>query len=358
MQHMQKKALLRRRVQKEKVEGILITDLTNVRYLTGFTGSSGFAVLTDKHAIIVTDFRYQEQVRHEVKGWSIKIERTERSKEIKNICDMYNIKKLGFEDHDITYGFYRKLVKNRITLKPLRNIVESLRIVKSPEELSYIKASIKRAETAFRKLLPFIKEGATERKLALKLEELLKREGCLILPFEVIVASGFRSALPHARPTDKRIKKGDLVMFDWGGEFEGYFSDMTRTILIKGGNISQQKALYHNVLEAQKKAIESVRPGIEASGVDAAARDYIKKKGYDDFFGHGTGHGVGLAVHEKPVVSWRSKDSIDEDMIFTVEPGIYLPGFGGVRIEDMVIVRKSRAELLTSLPKKLKIIEV
>jgi Xaa-Pro aminopeptidase len=355
---MQKKALLRRLLQKQKVDGILITDLANVRYLTGFTGSSGFAVITNKHAAFVTDFRYQEQVRREVKGWSIKIEHTERSKEVRNICDLYNIKRLGFEDHNITYGFYRKLEKNKVTLKPLTNIVESLRIIKFPVEVSYIKSSIKRAEAAFRKLQPFIKTGVTERKLAVKFEELLKLEGCNKLPFEVIVASGFRSALPHATPTDKRIKKGDLVVFDWGGEFEGYCSDMTRTVLIKSGNISKQKELYYNVLEAQKRAIESVRPGIKAAGIDAAARDYIKKKGYDEFFGHGTGHGVGLAVHEKPVVSWRSKDSLEEDMIFTVEPGIYLPGFGGVRIEDMIAVRKNGAEVLTSLPKKLKIIEV
>jgi Xaa-Pro aminopeptidase len=355
---MQKKALLRKLLQKQKVEGILITDLANVRYLTGFTGSSGFAVISKNHAMFVTDFRYQEQVRYEIKGWSIKIEHTERSKEIKNICNVCNIKKLGFEDHNITYGFYRKLLMNKVTLKPLANIVESLRIVKSPEELSYINTSIKRAEAAFRKLLPFIKTGITERKLALKLEELLKLEGCKKLPFEVIVASGFRSALPHAKPTDKRLEKGDLVVFDWGSEFEGYFSDMTRTILIKSDNISRQKELYYKVLEAQKRAIESVRPGIKASEIDAAARDYIAQEGYDEFFGHGTGHGVGLAVHEKPVVSWRSKDTIEENMIFTVEPGIYLPGFGGVRIEDMVAVRKKGAEVLTSLPKKLKIIEV
>jgi len=355
---MQKKALLRRLLEKQNIDGILITDLTNVRYLTGFTGSSGYAVITKNHAVLATDFRYQEQVRYEVRGWNIKIEHTERSKEIKNICDIYNIKKLGFEDHNITYGFYRKLVKSGIKLRPLTNIVESLRIIKSPLEISFIEASVRRAETAFRKLLPFIKAGVTERKLALKFEELLKLEGCKILPFEVIVAAGFRSALPHAKPTDRRIKKGDLVVFDWGGECEGYYSDMTRTILLNGSNVSKQKELYYEVLMAQKKAIESVRPGIKASAVDAAARGYIRQHGYDEFFGHGTGHGVGLAVHEKPVVSWRSKDTIEEDMIFTIEPGIYLPGFGGVRIEDMVIVRKNRAELLTSLPKKLKIIEV
>ena len=354
---MQKKALLRKQFLKQKVDGILITDLTNVRYLTGFTGSSGYAVISRKHALFVTDFRYQEQAGHEVKGFRTKIEHTERSKEIKNICDVYGIKTLGFEEHNITYGFYRKLIRRKVRLTPLANNVESLRMIKHPKELSYIRASIKRAETAFRKLLPYIKAGTTERKLALKFEGLLKQHGCKMLPFEVIVASGPMSALPHAKPTNRRLKRGDLVVIDWGGEYEGYFSDMTRTLLLRGRNLSKQKELYYNVLEAQKRGIEKVRAGIEAARIDAAARDYIRKEGYDDFFGHGTGHGVGLAVHEKPVVSWRSKEKVKEHMVFTVEPGIYLPGFGGVRIEDMVVVRRNSAELLTSLPRKLEIIE-
>jgi Xaa-Pro aminopeptidase len=355
---MQKKALLRKQIKKLKVEGILITDLTNVRYLTGFTGSSGFLVTTKKDAIFVTDFRYQEQAKYEVKGYTINIEDIERTKEIKNICDIYGIRKLGFEDHNVTYGFYRKLIKRRVKLKPVTNIVESLRLIKSPKEISCIKIAVKRAESAFKKLLPIIKAGMTEQKLALKFEDLLKEEGCKKLPFEVIVASGSMSALPHARPTNRKLKKGDLVVIDWGGECEGYYSDMTRTLLLKGKDISRQKEVYYDVLEAQKRAIKSVKAGIRAALIDAAARDYIKQEGYGDCFGHGTGHGVGLAVHEKPVVSWRNKEIIKENMVFTIEPGIYIPGFGGVRIEDMVVVRKNRAELLTSLPKKLKIIEV
>ncbi len=353
---MHKKALLRKQLNTQKVDAILITDLINVRYLTGFTGSSGYAVITKKHAVFVTDFRYEEQSVHEVRGFSIKIEHTKRSREIRNICDVYGIKTLGFEEHDLTYGFYRKLVKRKIKLRPLANSVESLRMIKSPKELACIRASIRRAETAFKKLAPYIKAGTTERKLALKLEELLKKQGCKTLPFEVIVASGPMSALPHAAPTDRKIKKGDLIVIDWGGEYDGYCSDMTRTVLMKGANVSKQREIYYNVYEAQKRALEAVRSGIRSADIDAAARNYIDKAGFADFFGHGTGHGVGLAVHEKPVVSWRNKDQVKENMVFTIEPGIYLPGFGGVRIEDMVIVRKNRAEILTSLPKKLKCI--
>ena len=354
---MQKKAILRKKLSALGVDGILITDLVNVRYLTGFTGTSGYLVLTRKHALFVTDFRYKEQARDEVKGFRIRVERSERSGEIKEITDTYKIRTLGFEDHNVPYAFYKKLSKKKIKLKPLTGITESQRIVKTQAEISHMKTAVKRAETAFRKLQPFIKPGATEENLALKLEELLKKEGCKILPFGVIVASGFMSALPHAKPTSKVLKEGDLVVFDWGGEYEGYYSDMTRTVLLSGRNISRQKELYYTVLEAHKRAADSIKPGIEAAIVDAAARNYIDDKGYDEFFGHGTGHGVGLEVHEKPIVSWRSNEILKENMVFTVEPGIYLPKFGGVRIEDMVVVKKNSAESLNTLSKKLRIIE-
>ena len=353
---MQRKALLRKKLQKAKVGGILITDLLNVKYLTGFTGSSGYAIITKKNAVFVTDFRYQEQAKLEVTGFKIRIERGERSGEIKSIADECGIKRLGFEDHNITFGFYNKLSKKKIKLKPLNNTVESMRLIKSPEEIACIKKAVTRAERAFRKLLPFVKPGITERKLALKLEEFLKEEGCKTLPFGVIVASGFMSALPHARPTNRVIKAGDLIVFDWGGEYEGYYSDMTRTVALKGRNISKQREIYSIVSDAQQKALESVRADIKATAIDAAARNCIKQNGYGDNFGHGTGHGVGLAVHEKPYISWRSRDIIKENMVFTIEPGVYLPGFGGVRIEDMVVVTKTGAEVMTGLPKKFKVI--
>ncbi|RJQ52790.1 MAG: aminopeptidase P family protein [Nitrospiraceae bacterium] len=353
---MHARALLRRKFRQLRVDGILVTDLINVKYLTGFTGSSGYAFITGKDAVFVTDFRYQEQAKHEVRGFRIRIERGERTGEIKALSDECGVKRLGFEDHHVAYGFYRKLLKKKIKLKPLTWIIEEMRVIKSATELDLIKKSVQRAERAFRKLQPFIKAGATERKLALKLEELLKDEGCKTLPFGVIVASGFLSALPHARPTGRVVRRGDFITFDWGGEYEGYYSDMTRTVVVKGKDTAKQKEIYSIVLEAQKRAIGSVRAGIKAKIVDAAARGHISEKGYGEEFGHGTGHGVGLAVHEKPYVSWRSKDVIKENMVFTIEPGIYLPGFGGVRIEDMVVAKKDGVEVLTHLPKKFRVI--
>ncbi len=354
---MRKKAELRKLLSKAGVDAILVTDPVNVRYLSGFTGTSGFLIISQKHTVLCTDFRYKEQVKHEVSGFSVVIEDSERTGEIRDICKERGIKKLGFEAHNVTYDFHKRLMNKKVKLTPLNKTVEELRIVKVPDELKFIRIAVKRAETAFRKLLPHIKAGAKELKLAVMLEEFIKKEGCKTLPFGVILASGSMSALPHAQPGNKTLKKGDLVVIDWGGECEGYFSDMTRTLLIKGRNMDRQKEIYYTVLEAQKRALNAVKPGAATADIDAAARDYIDAKGHGDFFGHGTGHGVGLEVHESPGLSWRSKEKIRENMVFTVEPGIYRPDIGGVRIEDMVVCGKGKPELLTTLPKKLKIIE-
>ncbi len=354
---MQKNAILKKRLPELGVDGIMITDINNLRYITGFTGSSGFLILTKKHSIFVTDFRYQEQAKREVKGFSIKIETGERTDTVKRLVEKYEIKKLGFEDHSINYHTFKKLLGKNIKLKALTNIVENLRLIKSLKELSYIKTAIQRAENAFRKLQPIIKVGATEQKLAIKLGGLLKEEGCKKVPFGVIVASGQMSAFPHAKPTNRVIKKGDFILFDWGGECEGYYSDMTRMIAIKGKHLKKQLEMYSIVFDAQSKAIEAVKPGTKSSVIDAAAREFIKQRGYNGYFGHGTGHGIGLAVHEKPVISWQNKDTVEAGMVFTIEPGVYLPDFGGVRIEDIVSVRKDGAEVLTTLPRKLKIIK-
>jgi Xaa-Pro aminopeptidase len=353
---MQKKAVLKKRLPSQGVDGILITDLNNVRYLTGFTGSSGFALITKNNAVFVSDFRYKEQAKMEVRGFRFKIENAAREEIIYSLVRKFRIKRLGFEDHHVSYSTYKKLSNKKIRLKALTGAVEDLRIIKTPGEIAHILTAAQRAERAFRKLQPFIKVGTTEQKLALKLEELIKKEGCKNLPFGVIVASGHLSALPHAKPTSRVIKRGDFVIFDWGGESEGYYSDMTRTVAIRGRNLNKQQAIYSIVLEAQRRAINAVRPGARSSAIDAAARGFIKQHGYGKNFGHGTGHGIGLEVHEKPAISWQQSTRVKEGMVFTIEPGIYSAGYGGVRIEDIVAVQKDGVEVLTSLPRKLKII--
>jgi|Deesub1362A_J573_1020465.scaffolds.fasta_scaffold04794_4 Xaa-Pro aminopeptidase len=355
---MQASHLLKEKIRENKIDGLLVTNLINIRYLSKFTGSSAFMILTEGNGVFVTDFRYEEQAKKEVKDYEIRIEKGERTGEIIKICHDLKIKKLGFESEDVTYGFYVKL-RRKIRVKPIRDLIESLRAVKSDEEIRAIKRAIKRAERAFRKLIPHIREGVTERAIAMRLETFLKEEGCKKLPFEVIVASGHMAALPHATPGNRRIKRGDLVVIDWGGEYNGYFSDMTRTLIVgRGDDLAEKRKIYNCVLEAQERAIKSVRAGMLSTHVDKEARDYIKRSGYGEYFGHGTGHGVGLEVHEAPVISWRKREILKKNMVFTIEPGIYIPGLGGVRIEDMILVKNNRAEVLTSLPKKLKIIGV
>jgi Xaa-Pro aminopeptidase len=354
---MQKKAVLKKRLLKSGVDGILITDLNNVRYISGFTGSSGFLVITGNASVFVTDFRYKEQARIEIKGFRIKITRTERPETIKALVESLRIKKLGFEGDNLSYRMYRRLLNKKMHLRALTDTVEDMRIIKSAEELSMINTAVRRAEDAFRKLRPYIRAGITEQKLAVRFEELLKRQGCKNLPFGVIVASGPRSALPHAKPTNRIIKKGDIVLFDWGGECGGYYSDMTRVVVIRGRQLEKQRNIYSILLEARNRAIKTVRAGVKSSDIDSAARDYIRDNGYGKYFGHGTGHGIGLEVHERPVISWQDRKSVASGMVFTVEPGIYLPGFGGFRIEDMVSVQKNGPEILTSLPRTLKVID-
>jgi Xaa-Pro aminopeptidase len=229
--------------------------------------------------------------------------------------------------------------------------------VKGALELKMITAAIERAEKAFLEVKPYIRPGFSERHLALRLEAELKGRGCAAIPFDIIVAAGRNSAMPHAKPTDNRVKQGDFVMFDWGGEAGGYFSDMTRTFLMRGGkDLSRKLEIYKTVLNANVKAIDSVREGIAARMVDKTARDVIKKAGYGNLFGHGTGHGVGLDVHELPRVSRFGRETIRSGMVFTIEPGIYLPAVGGVRIEDMVLAEKAGHKVMTSLPKKIEIL--
>ncbi|MBI4844236.1 MAG: aminopeptidase P family protein [Nitrospirae bacterium] len=337
------------------IKGILVTDPANIRYLSGFTGSSGCVIITQSKSLFVTDFRYSEQAEKEVeKGFRIHIENDVREKVIADLCVKHRVSRLGFEANHATYAFLGRLRRRKVRLKPLIDTVEDLREIKSAEELTYIRKAVKRAERAFLRVKPYIKTGEREINISQRLEGYLREEGCRKLPFEAIVASGPLSAMPHARPTGRRLRRGDLVVIDWGGECEGYFSDMTRTLIMDGGKNDYKKKIYSIVLDAQKKAISASLPLVKASSVDYAARNCIKMEGFGEHFGHAAGHGIGLAIHEKPIVSWRSKDTLKNGMVFTVEPGIYIPGLGGVRIEDMVYIGEKKAHLLGSLPKNLK----
>lgn len=349
----------RKAVQKAlKAKGIdafFISSLKNIRYLTGFTGSSAFVLLTRDAGLFFTDFRYQEQTAREVFHYETGIEKGKRIDLLRSLLKKLGVKRLGFEA-SLSFDFYSTLKRLPVEPVPVKDLLEDLRKRKDDQELEAIRKAVGRAERAFLSVKPRIRVGAREREVALRLEEHLKKEGCRTVPFDIIVASGGNAALPHAQPTDKKIEKGDFVIIDWGGEAEGYYSDMTRTLLMAGGSLSEKTRIYAVVNEAREAALRAARAGAQTRGVDRAARAVIQKAGYGEYFGHGTGHGVGLDVHENPRVSPMRNERIAPGMVFTIEPGIYLPGLGGVRIEDIVAVQKDTAELLTTLGRDLEVI--
>lgn len=343
-------------INRRRLHSLLVTNLTNIHYLTGFTGSSGCLIITKDKNIFLTDFRYKEEAEGKLEGWDIIIEKGKRIEVIKKLIKNLAIKNMGFES-SVSFDFFDKLTKIGIGLKPLKGVIEDLRAVKDDYELSAIRMAVERAEKSFLEVKPFIKSGVTERGIMLRLEERLKKNGCKKIPFEIIVASGKNSSKPHAKATDNKVRRGDFLIIDWGGECNGYYSDITRTFIIRGGSdLEKKRFLYKVVLEANKNAIRNISLGKEAHEIDKSARDVIEKAGYGENFGHGTGHGVGLDVHELPSINRRSRDKIKENMVFTVEPGIYITGLGGVRIEDMVIAKEKDCLVLTSLNKELEII--
>jgi len=337
------------------VDGMLISDLKNVRYLSGFSGSSGCLLITRDKKFFFTDPRYEEQSKRETTGFEIFIEREERPKLIVEKAKSAGIRILGFES-TVSYAFYRSLLRKGLAVKAVSSLVEDMRVIKERHELTMIRKAAERAEASFLRVRPYIRKGASEWSIAAMLEEKLKKSGCSTLPFDIIVASGRNSSMPHGKPTDRKIEAGDLVIVDWGGEAGGYFSDMTRTFLAKGRDMDKKKEIYDIVLRANMQAIGSVHEGVHVRSVDKAARDMIKSEGYGDYFGHGTGHGVGLDVHELPRISRLGRGTVKSGMVITIEPGIYLPGIGGVRIEDMVVAGEKGCRVLTALPKGLEII--
>ena len=346
---------LQKKIKSQKMDGFLVLNASNLRYLCGFTGSSGLAVITPEKRLLFTDFRYKEQAEKEVIGWDIIIEKSRKFKTLVSIIKKLRLNRLGFEV-SIPYTIFEILRKYVVSPLPIKNFIEGYRKIKNQEEIINITQAVSRAEKAFLKVKPFLRAGVTEKEIALRLDYSIKEEGCRSAPFDIIVASGANSSMPHAKFTDKRIERGDFVIIDWGGESKGYYSDMTRTFLVAGSGLAQKKKIYKIVNTARQKAIIAAKVGVKAKDVDAAARDFIKKEGYSQYFGHATGHGVGLDVHESPSISHLSSDKISEGMVFTVEPGIYIPGLGGVRIEDMILIKNNSAVAITGLSRELEII--
>lgn len=346
---------VRKRMDLSCLDGLLFTGLENIRYLCGFTGSDGALVVGREESYFLTDSRYWTQSEEEVKEAKI-VRYKKKTDGILSLFSELGLKRIGFESSALPFSLYQSLLEKlpeKTELIPLDTEIKNLRAVKDGQEIGSMREAIKIASDAFEHILKMAREGVVERDLAFEMEFFMKRQGAEDLGFNIIVASGNRSALPHGRASEKRIEKGDLILIDFGSRFQGYHSDQTRTVVC-GPPSPEQKKIYQIVKEAQERAIEKVRPGIALQEVDAAARDHIRQCGYDGYFGHGTGHGIGLAVHEDPAVNKENKDLLTEGMVITVEPGIYLPGLGGVRIEDMVRATADGVEVLTYLAKELR----
>ncbi len=352
---MQRILMLKDKLRKKRIGSILISNLINIRYLTGFNGSSAFLLISKMGDFLFTDFRYKEQTRREVSNVEVIIIERDPVKFVIEYLKRLNIKRLAIED-TVTYRIFKR-ISTFFNLIPLKDTLENIRSIKEKNEIINIKKAVEKAEKAFNEVKGYIRKGNTEKSIALRLEESLKHNGVEKLPFDIIVASGKSSALPHARPTDKKIESGDLLIVDWGGEADGYFSDMTRTFLINGKDLNKKKEIYHIVLKANRRTVINIKKGLSIKQVDSFARETINTAGYSDYFGHGTGHGIGLCIHELPYISMNSKKhALFPNMVFTVEPGIYIPDMGGVRIEDMVVVTEKSSKTITTLPRKLEIL--
>jgi Xaa-Pro aminopeptidase len=340
-----------------QLDGILFTNLENIRYFCGFTGSDGALLIVRKETFFLTDSRYWTQAEEEVKQSRI-IHYKKKPDGIASLLSDLKLKKVGVEGSSFTLSSYQFLMKKlggEVEFISLEDEIKNLRAAKDPQELSLIRAAIDLSTRSFTHIMEMLKEGSVEREVALEMEFFMKKNGAEATGFDIIIASGKRSALPHGRASAKRIDKGDFILIDFGLRVQGYHSDQTRT-LVCGKPTSEQSKIHQIVKEAHDLAIKAIRPGIPICEIDRMARDHIKNQGYGDYFGHGLGHGIGLAVHEDPVVNGENKGLIQEGMVFTVEPGVYIPQWGGVRIEDMILVTSQGAEPLTYLPAELTVV--
>ncbi|OQB14044.1 MAG: putative peptidase [Firmicutes bacterium ADurb.Bin193] len=340
-------------LKKHGTDGILITSTENRRYVSGFTGGDGIILITLSDSVLFVDGRYTIQAQLEAKEFTVITFKTKPYGLLKD----YNLKNLFIEDTKLPLSDYKSL-KETLLGTCFHNgswVLDELRMIKSPDEAEKIKKAAEIADNAFSHILNFIKEGMSERDIALELEFFMRSRGAEGISFDTIIASAERSALPHASLTDRKIALGDVLLIDFGCKFEGYCSDMTRTVAV-GKASDEFKKVYKTALTAQNEALSNIKAGAPCRDIDAYARRVIESAGYGAYFAHSLGHGVGLNVHEKPVVSTGSDGVLCSGNVITVEPGIYLQNKFGVRIEDLVLVTDTGFDNFTHSPKELIII--
>ncbi len=355
MPHIQRRLNEVRRLLEEKnLPALLIMQAENRRYLSGFTGSAGILLITPAHSILSTDFRYWEQAAQQALDFTVHQAKGKTADFLPGlIAEAGNPARVGFESNTVTVAQLEEMQKaaSNVEWTGVNGLIENVRAVKDADEIALTRKAIDLAEDGLRHLLSILKPGMTENQAAWELEVYLRTHGADALAFETIVASGPNAALPHHRASDRVIQDHEPITVDWGAEIDGYRSDLTRTIVL-GEPDAKFREVYDIVLKAQQNAIDHIRAGQTGKEADAFAREVIVAAGYGDNFGHGLGHGVGLAVHEQPKASFMiEEERLPANSILTVEPGIYIPGWGGVRIEDMVLVKEDRVEVLSHYEK-------
>ena len=346
--------VIRSEFKEHGVDGLLIMSPYNRRYISGFTGSAGVVLLTETDAIFITDFRYVEQAKEQAQGFSIVQHKAAILEEVAKQAEKLQIKKLGFEQSYVTYEQFQQLQKTVESqeLVPVTGLVEGVRLIKDASEIQLIQDAADIADAAFKHITSFIRPGLTELEVSNELEFFMRKQGAQSSSFDTIVASGYRSALPHGVASGKLIESGELVTLDYGAYYNGYCSDITRTLAV--GQINDELTnIYETVLEAQLRGMNGIKAGITGKEADALTRDYITEKGFGENFGHSTGHGLGMEVHEGPALSFKSDTVLRPGMIVTVEPGIYVHGVGGTRIEDDILITAEGNRSFTSSPKEL-----
>ena len=348
---------LRSGIDELGLDAILVSKPENRRYLSGFTGSAGYLLVTANEALLATDFRYVEQAKNQATNFEI-VRSTDRWSWLKTILDRLNTIRIGVEADHMSISINQQLISTfkdvphgeKPVFVPTNSIIETQRTIKDPNEIRGIKTAIEIADTAMMKVTSTIHEGQTEKEVAWNLEKTMRELGADGPSFDTIVASGPNGAMPHHRPSDRTILRGDPIVIDMGAQVNGYCSDITRTICIGDPSETFHK-VYDTVLGAQLTAIELIKPGVSGEEADSYARDVINASPYAETFGHSLGHGVGLAVHELPTLGPKSAQVLEKDMVFTIEPGIYISGWGGVRIEDMVLLNTTGVDVLSTADK-------